>query len=268
MKNFNAHELIDIIKIPDSSWLKKQRYAGEVVAQTLVLLEKTVKTKTNLTLKQLSKLAYEFIISKNCSSTFFNYKGFPGEICISVNNCLVHGVPTDYILQDGDIVKFDLGATFEGAIADSAISLIYGEPKNNLQVKMLETNKIALENSIKYCKPHTRFGMIGNIINKTITNNGFTTFNEFGGHGIYWNTPHSSPYIFNKSSQDIGARMQVGMTFAIEPLILPLGSSTNFKISDDKWSVFTQESGAHHEHTIFIHEDYTEIITDRTKFYD
>src|SRR5688572_2444687 len=121
-----------LVRLKSDHWLNRQRVAGKVVADTLTLLEQLVKNKTTQSLLELNKIAEEYITNNNCTCTFKGFKGFPAGVCISINKQLVHGIPTDYKLQDGDVVSFDLGATFEGAIADSALTCIYGTPKSDL----------------------------------------------------------------------------------------------------------------------------------------
>lgn len=252
-------------KLKDESWLEKQRVAGHVVAGTLSLLEKQVKNKTSLSLLELNKLGEEYILDNKCTATFKNYKGFPAGVCISVNRQLVHGIPTDYHLQDGDVVSFDLGATFEGAIADSALTCIYGEPKNLNHVRMLKACEEAMMQGIAAIKVGVRLGAIGYAINKSAQTKGFHVIDQYGGHGLDWDTPHAQPFVANKDHYDRGFRIPAGLTLAIEPMLMPTSDTTTTTASDG-WTVYTKEIGSHFEHSIFVHEDRVEILTDRAKF--
>lgn len=248
-------------KLKDSSWLEKQRVAGRIVAGTLSLLEKQVKDKTTLSLLELNKLGEEYILDNKCSATFKDYKGFPAGVCISVNEQLVHGIPTDYHLQEGDVISFDLGATFEGAIADSALTCIYGEPKKTEHVKIIKACEEAMLKGIAAIKVGNHLGCIGNAIYKSAKGNGFNVITQYGGHGLDWDQPHAPPFVENKSNIDSGFRIQAGLTLAIEPMLVPTDTTTH--TSKDGWTVYTREIGTHFEHTIFIHEDHVEIITKR-----
>lgn len=256
------------IKLKDNAYLERQRKAGKVVANALTLLANEVNNKTKLSLLELNQLAEDYITGQGCELTFKNYKGFPAGVCISVNNFLVHGIPTDYNLQEGDKVSFDLGATFEGAIADSALTCIYGEPKNKEIVRMNLACEEALMKGIAAAKVGNRLGAIGHAVYKSAKGNGFNVIEQYGGHGICNHEdgsgmPHAQPFVPNKSNFDEGIRLQAGMTLAIEPMLFPYGFTSETKISKDGWSVYMNCIGLHWEHTIFIHEDHTEIITSR-----
>src|ERR1700690_129288 len=134
-----------VIKLHDKHFLEKQRMAGKVVGQTLAMLRNLVEEKTKLSLLEIDQLVGIFLKEHNCLATFKGYKGFPGNLCISVNKQLVHGVPIDYVLQEGDVVKFDLGATFEQAIGDAARTFIYGEPKSEQHLDLIKTTRLCLD---------------------------------------------------------------------------------------------------------------------------
>ena len=252
--------------LKNQEFLEKQRIAGKTVAQCLIHLENRVKEKTLLTMKELSLEAEQIILDAKCTPTFKGYKGFPEAVCISINKELVHGIPKDYVLQEGDIVSFDLGATFEGAIADSAITCIYGEAKNKRHIELIKVTKESLLKGINSIQVGKCIGVIGNAIYKHAKNNGFEVVTQYGGHGISIDEngngiPHAQPFISNKSLPDEGERIYEGMTIAIEPMLTI--SSPNTKVMLDNWTVETLDIGAHEEHTIFIHKDHVEIITYR-----
>lgn len=256
---FGSNNLIDL---KDNSWLEKQRIAGKIAAKTLVMLETLVSEKTNKSLIELNNLAEEYILQSGGKPTFKGYKGFPSGVCISVNKQLVHGIPTDYFLQDGDVVSFDLGVTFEGAIADSAITCIYGNPKHESHIKLINATNEALMAGINSIAVGKRLGVIGNSISKCAKSHGFGIITQYGGHGLTWDTPHASPFVENKSELESGIRIQPGLAIAIEPMLV-IGSTETRTLSDG-WTVVTNDIGAHAEHSIFVHEDRVEIITDRT----
>lgn len=248
-------------KLKDMSWLERQKIAGRVAAQSLLLLEKMVKEKTELSLLEMNDVAEKFIIDNKCLCTFKGYHGFPAGVCISVNEQLVHGIPTNYHLQEGDVVSFDLGTTYEGVIADTAITCIYGEPKKKEYVRIIEATEEALMKGIAAISVGKKMGVIGHAIHKSAKGNGFNVIEQYGGHGLDYNVPHAAPFVENKADPDTGFRIQSGLSIAIEPMLVPFDTST--KVMNDGWTVCTKEIGAHFEHSIYVHEDHVEIVTNR-----
>lgn len=240
-------------------WLDRQRIAGKVVADSLTILQNLVKEKSQLTVKEMSEMIDDFIINQKCTATFKNYKGFPAAVCISINYQLVHGIPTNYSLQEGDVVSFDLGATYEGAIADSALTCIYGEPKKSEHARIVKATEDALMRGIESIAVGKKLGCIGAAIYKSAKNNSFNVVEDYGGHGLEWNKPHAPPFVANKASLDEGMRIQPGLVIAIEPMLLP--GSTSSEIAKDGWTVITRDIGAHFEHSVYVHEDHAEIMT-------
>lgn len=254
----------EFIKLKDKDWLDKQRVSGKVTADTLSMLENHVKDKSKLSLLELDKIAENYILSQKCIPTFLGYNGFPNACCISVNNQLVHGIPTDYVLQDGDVVTFDLGATFEGVISDSALTCIYGEPKKQEHVKMVNACEEALFKGLSAIKVGSHLGVIGNAIYRSAKGNGFNVIENYGGHGIDISDsgegiPHAAPFVGNKASPDEGIRIQPGLTIAIEPLLC--FGSTSTRVSSDGWTVVMDGVCVHTEHSIYVHQDHVEILT-------
>lgn len=260
-----------LVKLKNHDWLEKQRIAGKIAANTLTMLSGMLKRmavgKTKATLTQLNNMAENFIISQGGIPTFKGYKGFPSGVCISVNKQLVHGIPTDYILQDGDVVSFDLGVTIDGAIADTAITCIYGQPKSFQHTKLIQATEDCLMKGIQAVEVGKRLGCIGYAISKCAKSHGFSIVTKYGGHGIDTaedgtGIPHAPPFVANKSNLDEGIRIQSGLVIAIEPMLV-IGSAET-RTLDDGWTVATNDIGAHFEHSIYVHEDHVEIITDRT----
>jgi methionyl aminopeptidase len=255
MKLFSEHQLIEL---HDSAWLDRQRIAGDCVAKALSLAAHLA-LNNNMSEISLSKEVESFIKSKDCIPTFLGYKGFPSAVCISVNKKLVHGIPTDYIFQEGDVISFDLGATYQGAIADAAITVIKGQAKHSDHVRLVETCKKSLENAISQIAVGKRLGCIGAGINHVVKNSGFGLITEYGGHGLSYNTPHAQPFVHNKSQSNVGVRLQPGMALAIEPMLTLKDTKT--RILEDGWTVVTNDIGVHFERSIFIHDNSVEIIT-------
>ncbi len=245
--------------LKNNDWLEKQRIAGKIVADCLWWLEEQVKGKMDYSLIHLNNVVESQITKRGATATFKNYKGFPAGVCISVNKQLVHGIPTDYHLQEGDVVSFDLGATYEGAIADSALTCIYGEPKKFEHKKIVEATEEALMKGIEAIVVGKRLGSIGHAIHRSAKHNGFNVITDYGGHGLEWDKPHAAPFICNKGEIEEGARIQSGLAIAIEPMLV--FGSTETEVDKDGWTVNSRDVGAHFEHSVFVHEDRVEIIT-------
>lgn len=252
-----------LVRLKDKNWLDKQRVAGRIAAETLLLLKGFVEGRTFHSLTALNEVAEHYITKNGGIPTFKGYKGFPAGVCISVNKEMVHGIPRDYVLDDGDIVSFDLGVTIDGAIADTAITCIFGQPKSERHTTLVRATEECLMKGIEAIQVGQRLGVIGEAISKHAKTYGFGVINNYGGHGLDWDTPHAPPFVENKSTRDKGIRIQPGLAIAIEPMLV-LGSTTTSTLADG-WTVVTPDLSAHFEHSIFVHEDHVEIITDRSK---
>lgn len=258
----NVFSSNSLVKLKDQDWLEKQRVAGKIVANSLSILSNLIKEQTNLSALDLNNRIEEYIQDHGCQATFKNYKGFPAGVCISINKELVHGIPKDYHFEEGDVISFDLGATYQGAIADSALTCIFGQPKSEQHLRLIEATEDALMKGIESIKIGNRLGCIGHAINRYARSANFGLVTNYGGHGLDWDIPHAAPFVSNKAELNEGIRIQPGLSIAIEPMLV-IGSS-NTKTLSDGWTVVTEGIGAHFEHSVFIHEDRVEIITDRT----
>lgn len=254
--NNNQNTTNDYCVIQNLEWFENQKISGKIVAKSLQMCEDLAKSFSCL---EISKKIEEFILDNNCVPTFKNYEGFPEALCVSINNELVHGIPKNIHLKEGDVVSFDVGATYNGAIADAAITIIVGE--NKKAKHLVETTKLALMESIKQISTNSRLGIIGETIYKVGSRNNLQVVNKYGGHFLDINKPHASPFISNKDNKQNGIRFQNGMSFAIEPLFC-LGFSNETKTLEDKWTVVTNDLSAHFEHTIFIKDDKPIIMTE------
>lgn len=262
--NRNPLDSSGFFKLKGLDWLEKQRMAGRIAGKTLLLLQKEIADKTTKSLLELNQLAEDYIAQSGGTCTFKGYKGFPAGVCISVNKELVHGIPKDYHLQDGDIISFDLGVTVEGAIADTAVTCIYGQPKSPRHVELINATGESLMRGIKAIEIGKHLGVIGHAVNRCAKNYGFGVINNYGGHGLDWDVPHAAPFVANKANVDEGIRIQSGLAIAIEPMLVM--GTTSTRVLDDGWTVVTDDIGAHFEHSIYVHPDgNVEIITDRSK---
>lgn len=251
-----------LVRLKSQEWLSNQKHAGKCVAKILKQCKDlALNREPNLSLKDFENLTYKCMEEMDCIPTFKDYHGFPSAICTSVNEQVVHGIVSDYVLKDGDVVKIDLGATFNGAIADSAITCIYGTPKHKDHMRLVDACEKALLSGIGAVKVGNRIGAIGNAIYKNTKNTGFGLITEYGGHGIDTNRPHAAPFVANKAKPTEGLRMQPGMTIAIEPMLV-IGKPKT-KVLQDGWTVVSPGISSHFEHTLFIDDDKVHVITER-----
>jgi methionyl aminopeptidase len=253
----------DFVVLHDEKWLVGQRYAGRIVSQTLSMLEQLVREKSSLSLIEMNKIAEEFIEKNDCSPTFRGYKDFPCGVCISINKQLVHGIPSEYKLQEGDVVKFDLGATTsEGAIADAAISCIYGTPKSKTHVELVNDTQQSLYAGIRAMTIGKKIGVIGHAIYRSLKDK-YDVITNYGGHGLLYNKPHAQPFIANRALLSEGVRIQPGLTIAIEPQAVLKTNSPFTKVANDHWTVNVADIASHWEHSIYVHDTHIELITHR-----
>lgn len=265
-QNIGAGQLVNL---HSEGWLVRQRHAGKVAAKALSELESLVRAKTELTTRELSEVAEKIILDHGCTPTFKGYKGhgsvpFPAAVCISVNRQVVHGVPTDYRLQEGDLVSFDLGATYQGAVADSAITCCFGEYKSKQHQDLVVGTRQALLSGIQAVRVGNRLGSIGHAVYKKAQEYNLGVITQYGGHGISETRdgvamPHAPPFVANRAEPNEGIVMQRGLVIAIEPQCC-LGSPKT-RVGSDKWTVETEGVSAHWEHSLYLHDDRVEIIT-------
>jgi len=253
---------MQFVILKDDEYYNKLKHSGMVVAKCLKHFKGLIDDKRpNLNLLDIEADCGKIIAEHNCLPTFKGYKGFPGVVCLSVNKELVHGIPKDYVIKEGDVVSLDLGAHTEcGVIADAAVTAIYGEPKDPRHPRMLKYCKEALERGIEAIKVGKQLGCIGHAINHHVKSSDYKLIVDYGGHGINRYTAHAQPFVLNKARRDEGIRIQPGLSIAIEPMLV-IGSNKTKKLSD-KWTVVTKDIGIHFEHSVFVKEDGAHIMTD------
>ncbi|WP_026389224.1 type I methionyl aminopeptidase [[Acholeplasma] multilocale] len=244
------------IKSPEQ--IEKMRVAGRVLSEAVQMLKDMCQVGVNCL--DLDKAFEEFITSKGCTSNFKGYGGFPKTICISINDQLVHGIPANRVIEDGDIVSIDTGCVFEGWHADSAFTKICGVQKDEKHGILLEVTEKSLELAIEQIKPGVRLGTIGATIQQFVESFGFSVPRDYTGHGI-GTAMHEDPFIPNYGTPDTGMRLQAGMTIAIEPMV-QMGTHKT-KTAADKWTVYSADHSmaAHFEHTILVTDSGSEVLT-------
>jgi methionyl aminopeptidase len=233
------------------------REAGKIVALTHQELEKHI--RPGITTKELDEIAEAVIRKHGAIPSFKGYNGFPGSICASVNEELVHGIPGDRVLKEGDIISVDIGAQYNGYHADSAWTYPVGEIAEETK-KLLEVTEKSLYIGLEEAKPGARLSNISHAIQTYVESHHFSIVREYVGHGIGQNL-HEDPQIPHYGPPNKGPRLKPGMTLCIEPMVN--AGSRYVKTLADNWTVVTVDGKmcAHFEHTIAITENGYEILT-------
>lgn len=236
--------------------------AGRRLAHILAFLEKSV--KAGMRTNELDAIAFKMIKEAGCKPAFLNYrprgakKGYPATVCVSINENVVHGVPSDYIIKDGDIVKIDLGLIHERFYSDAAVTVGIGAIgiKNR---KLIETTKKAMELGIKEARPGNTIGDIGYAIEHHVKSNGFSIVDLLTGHGV-GRELHEEPSIYNFGKKGEGKKLVAGMVIAIEPMVAA-GKGKVIQKNDDSFDMADGSMSAHFENTIAIMESGPVILT-------
>jgi methionyl aminopeptidase len=237
--------------------LEKMRAAGQLVGQALVHLRTLV--APGVTTMEIDQAAEKMIRDAGALPTFKGYNGFPYSICASVNEQIVHGFPSNYRLQEGDIFSIDVGATLEGFVGDTATTVPVGRVSEE-RLKLLRVTEECLQRAIEQCWPGKHLGDIGWAVQEHAEANGYSIVRDYVGHGI-GRRMHEDPQIPNYGRPGLGPKIKSGYVFAIEPMV-NLGSH-HTKVLKDKWTVVTVDGqpSAHFEHTIAITEEGPEVLT-------
>jgi len=231
--------------------------AGRLVAESHELVRKYI--KPGITTKELDQIVEDFLKSQNAIPTFKGYNGFPYSICASVNEEVVHGMPGERKLKEGDIISVDIGATFEGYVGDSAKTFFVGEVDDEKR-RLVEVTRQSFYEGIKFAKESFRLSDISHAVQEYAEKAGFSVVRDYVGHGVGKNM-HESPQIPNFGKPGKGPRLQQGMVLAIEPMIN--AGTYNVKVLDNDWTVVTLDGkpSAHYEHTIAVTDGEPELLT-------
>lgn len=247
------------ITIKNAKEIDKMRRAGYVVSVCHQRVQAAI--RPGVTTGDLNALVADTLKEMDATSNFLGHHGFPGVICASVNDEIVHGIPGDRVLNEGDIISVDIGAIVEGFHGDSAWTYAVGESSVEA-ARLLQDTEDALYAGIAAARAENRIGAIGAAVEAFARPLGYGIVEGYGGHGIgrqMWEEPH----IPNLGSPEEGPMMRPGMTMAIEPM-LNLGDKAT-RVLDDDWTVVTADGSwsAHFEHTVLITEGEPEILTKR-----
>jgi methionyl aminopeptidase len=233
------------------------RKAGRILAATLEKLEQCV--KPGIRTKELDAIAREEIIKRDGYPAFKDYKGFPANICVSINEAVVHGIPSNRKIKDGDIVSIDIGVKFKDYFADAAVTIGVGNISEAAR-KLMDVTKEALYIGIKNAIALKRISDISNSIQAHVESNGFSVVRALVGHGIGTKL-HEEPEVPNYGHPGTGPRCEPGMVLAIEPMVN--AGTFEVEVLEDGWTTVTKDRklSAHFEHTIVVRQNKAEILT-------
>lgn len=246
-----------MISIKSTSEIKKMRAAGKVLAGTFKELEKHI--QPGITTKKLDKIAYDYILSQGARPNFLNYHGFPGSICASLNDTVIHGIPDDTILKEGDIISLDMGVVIDGYHSDAARTFPVGNISDEAK-RLIDVTKQSFFEGIKYARHGERLYSVSATIQDYVESHGYSIVRGYCGHGI-GKSLHEDPEIPNYGSFGHGIRLCKGMTLAIEPMVNMGAYET--KVLSDGWTVKTKDGSlaCHYENTVLITDQNPEILT-------
>ncbi len=244
-----------ILKSPEE--MKKMEQSCLIVAKTLDYLKGMV--KPGITTMEIDRFADDYIKSNSAIPAFKGYRGFPASICASVNNEVIHGIPSDRVLEEGDILGIDLGAYKDGFYGDAASTFPVGKIPPDVE-KLMRVTEEALYRGIENAREDNRVSDISHAIQKHVESNGFSVVRAFVGHGIGRDL-HEEPQIPNFGPPGRGPRLRSGMTLAIEPMVNQGGHEV--VILEDGWTTVTLDGklSAHFEHTVLVTSDKPRILT-------
>jgi methionyl aminopeptidase len=240
--------------------IAKLKKAGEIVGKTLQYLQNTI--KPGMTLKQIDEMGETYLRNLGAEPSFKGLYGFTGSVCTSLNNVCIHGVPTDEIVKEGDILGLDIGSKLDGYYGDAAVTMAVGEISKEDEA-LIACSKDALYHAIDAIKPGMRFKELTKVLEDFITNRGFVPLRDYCGHGI-GTKPHDEPnipnYLEGKAKQ--GPKIKNGMVFCLEPMVCQ--KSGNPMLLEDNWSVVSEDQcrTSHYEHQVAVVDGKAVILTE------
>ena len=248
-----------MIIIKNSEQLKLMRIAGRITAEALMVAKESI--RPGMSTLELDTKIRQHIEKCGATPTFLGYNGFPGSACISINEQVIHGIPSNkVIIREGDIVKVDVGARFRGYNGDSARTFAVGKVSDEA-LRLISVTEQSFYEAMKVAKAGNRIGDIGHAVESFVISNGFTVVKDYVGHGIGTEV-HEDPSVPNYGNPGRGARLYTGMTLAIEPMV----NVGDFRVTTkrDGWTVVTSDGSlsAHYENTIAITDGEPIVLTD------
>ena len=246
-----------MIAIKNERELALMRKACRITAAARALAGEMV--RPGVSTKQIDKAVHDFIVSQGAQPSFLGYHGFPGSICASVNNTVIHGIPGGYILKDGDIVSIDVGAYYQGFHGDCAATYACGAISTEAQ-RLIDVTKQSFFEGIRFATRGHRVSDISHAIQTYVESNGFSVVRSFVGHGVGAQL-HEEPEVPNFGKPGRGPRLVPGMTIAVEPMVN--AGVYDVRVLKDGWTTVTADGklSAHYENTVLITDGEPEILT-------
>lgn len=250
-----------MITLKSEHEIELMRRAGKITAEARALARDLI--RPGITTKQIDKAVYDFITAQGAKPSFLNYHGFPASICASVNDEVIHGIPGNRVLQEGDIVSIDVGAFIGGVHGDCAGTYPCGQVSEEA-LDLIRVTQQSFFEGLKMAREGNRLGDLSHAIQAYVEAHGYTVVREFVGHGI-GHQMHESPEVPNYGNPGRGVRLLRGMTLAVEPMV-NAGTAAIHQMADG-WTVKTADGklSAHYENTILITDGESEILTDPEK---
>ncbi len=248
-----------MIVIKNSEQLALMRKAGRITAEALLVARDMI--RPGISTKEIDTRIRSFIEKCDAVPSFLGYGGFPGSACISVNEQVIHGIPSEkVILREGDIVKIDVGARYRGYNGDSARTYPVGKVSDEA-LRLISVTERSFYEAMKFAKAGCRVGDLGFAVENFVISNGFSVVRDYVGHGV-GKELHEEPEIPNFGRAGRGARLYAGMTLAIEPMVN--AGRPDVRVKNDGWTVVTQDGSlsAHYENSIAVTESDPIVLTD------
>ncbi len=248
-----------MIRIKSLREIEKMRQAGRIAAAARQLAGKMA--VPGATTQEINRAVESFIRSKHAYPTFLHYNNYPASVCVSINDVVIHGIPDEaMIIEEGDLVSIDVGATYDGFVGDCAATFIAGRAANDVDEKLLAVTRQSFYEGIKYARPGYRISDISHAIQEYVEGNGFSVIRDYVGHGV-GAVMHEEPEVPNFGQPGHGPRILRGMTLAVEPMVS--AGSWHVATLSDGWTVVTQDGSmaAHYENSILITDGEPEILT-------
>ncbi len=237
--------------------IERMAAAGAIHTRTMKLVAS--KIRPGVTTKELDEAAEAYMRSQGAQPSFLGYRGFTGSICASPNSMVVHGIPGPYVLSRGDIISIDIGVTYDGWVADGAVTFPVG-PISPIARKLLDVTKDSLLDAVEACRVGNRLGDVSHAVQSRVEGAGLSVIRSLVGHGI-GRSMHEDPQVPNYGEPGRGPLLEAGMVLAVEPMVN--AGRHMVRMGDDGWAIYSQDGSlaAHFEFTIAITPDGPRIIT-------
>ena len=247
-----------MIQLKTPEQIEKMKVAGRITGETLLMAKELI--HEGITTKEIDEKIHQYIKKCGAKPTFLGYGGFPGSACISINNQVIHGIPSEKVtLSEGDIVKIDVGARFRGYNGDSARTFPVGKVSDEA-LRLISVTEASFYEAMKYAKAGNRVGDIGSAIENFVISHGFSVVRTYVGHGVGAEL-HEEPSVPNYGRAGRGVRLYSGMTLAIEPMVN--AGVEDVRVLKDGWTVVTADGklSAHYENSICITDSDPILLT-------